>query len=574
MSIAIVSPFIPYLDLLGNALQGGSIYFGQTGFVAQTQPITVYWDRGLSQPAAQPLPTINGNISRNGTPGNVFIASGDYSITVMDSSGRQVFATVSAFESGFIDEVGTPVTIAVPVINLLQNTNFENNSLGLISPVTLTVGQTGHDLYVAGSGGVTYSFSTTDNVTTINITAGTLTQTVAYRILQTGSYVLTWEGTAQARLNGGAYTNSPAVVNVVGGQDIICEWSIGTVKKVMLSQGTSVPAQWLVGVNYYLASPEINNNIIINGRGAIQNHPSSSTTTAGTYFVDSWLLDYNSPQVITGALDATSPTPLQLGYYNATSMAQSCAIGIGAVPAAANVSILKNNIEGNRFKSLAQRPLRINFWALATVSGAYSVSFSNGAQTYSCVLEYLLSANIWTYISMPVPATPSAGVWDYSNGKGLSIYFIAMSGTTSKTATIGKWQNSFSIASSNQVNCFANANGKLSITGVQLGLSNNYNTEILDPDFIEDDANCRRYYNFHTIGISGYQVATQSMNSVYPYQYAMRATPTLTTSGATLVNTPSITTTAFSNAYSIGITATATGTLSCLANIAIDAQLL
>jgi hypothetical protein len=74
-----------FLDSEGLPLQSGKIYIGLSGANPETSPTSVYWDEAGTQPAAQPLRTINGMIVRGGTIANIYIAS-DYSITVRDSN--------------------------------------------------------------------------------------------------------------------------------------------------------------------------------------------------------------------------------------------------------------------------------------------------------------------------------------------------------------------------------------------------------------------------------------------------------------------------------------------------------
>lgn len=95
--LATTAPIANYPDLDGTPLQGGKIYFGQPGQNPETSPITVYWDAALTQPVAQPVSTVNGFISRSGTPAQIFSES-DYSITIRNGRGQLVYyAPTSAY---------------------------------------------------------------------------------------------------------------------------------------------------------------------------------------------------------------------------------------------------------------------------------------------------------------------------------------------------------------------------------------------------------------------------------------------------------------------------------------------
>lgn len=78
-----------YSELSGGPLQNGSIYFGIAGQNPNTSPATVYWDSAGTQPAAQPIKTVNGMPSLNGSPARIWV-NGAYSRLVLDSQGRQV----------------------------------------------------------------------------------------------------------------------------------------------------------------------------------------------------------------------------------------------------------------------------------------------------------------------------------------------------------------------------------------------------------------------------------------------------------------------------------------------------
>lgn len=92
MAIQIAAPFDMFNGLDGKPLSNGKVYIGQIG----TDPtvvgnqIPVFWDEGLTIPAAQPLVTNAGYIVRFGTPARVYAAT-DYSISVRNTSNVLVY---------------------------------------------------------------------------------------------------------------------------------------------------------------------------------------------------------------------------------------------------------------------------------------------------------------------------------------------------------------------------------------------------------------------------------------------------------------------------------------------------
>ena len=93
-ALSVSSPFVFFTGLDGMPLNDGGIFIGVEGQNPETNPIAIYWDDALTQPAAQPLKTLAGYISRNGTPANIF-TSGNYSITVRAKDGSFVFSSMS-----------------------------------------------------------------------------------------------------------------------------------------------------------------------------------------------------------------------------------------------------------------------------------------------------------------------------------------------------------------------------------------------------------------------------------------------------------------------------------------------
>lgn len=77
----------------GEELNSGYIYIGEDGKDPESNPITVYWDAEETQPAAQPLRTVNGFIARSGTPSRVWVST-DYSITVRDKKKNVVWTSL------------------------------------------------------------------------------------------------------------------------------------------------------------------------------------------------------------------------------------------------------------------------------------------------------------------------------------------------------------------------------------------------------------------------------------------------------------------------------------------------
>jgi hypothetical protein len=109
--------------------------------------------------------------------------------------------------------------LGIPAANILINPDFRINQRGYVATATLSAGTYGHDRWKAGASGGDYTFSQVASDTPILIASGkTLIQVVEDKNVAGGSYVLSWGGTAQARVGvntatpSGSYASSPILI--------------------------------------------------------------------------------------------------------------------------------------------------------------------------------------------------------------------------------------------------------------------------------------------------------------------------------------------------------------------------
>lgn len=128
MSALSIQPTFPiFTETDGQPLENGYIWIGTANLDPQVNPINVYWDAALTISAPQPIRTINGYPSRNGTPGRLYVNS-DYSIRVMNKNGSTVYSAPAATER-YSDVVvnginAEDVVYGAPFVNAVQ-TNVE-----------------------------------------------------------------------------------------------------------------------------------------------------------------------------------------------------------------------------------------------------------------------------------------------------------------------------------------------------------------------------------------------------------------------------------------------------------------
>ena len=142
--------------------------------------------------------------------------------------------------------------IAVPSMSSANTFGFKNrlidagfiiNQRGYTSGTALSSGSYAHDRWKAGSSGCTYTFTQGSNGVpiTITITAGALQQVIeGCNVAEGGTYTLSWQGTAQASINGGAASASPlTVTGVTAGANMTIQFNTGTVYEPQLEVGSA-----------------------------------------------------------------------------------------------------------------------------------------------------------------------------------------------------------------------------------------------------------------------------------------------------------------------------------------------
>jgi hypothetical protein len=91
---SIEQPYPIFTDADGAPLEAGYIWIGVENLNAITDPVAVYWDAALTQPAVQPIRTAGGYPVNAGTPARLYTLAA-YSILVQDRNGVTVYSSAS-----------------------------------------------------------------------------------------------------------------------------------------------------------------------------------------------------------------------------------------------------------------------------------------------------------------------------------------------------------------------------------------------------------------------------------------------------------------------------------------------
>lgn len=237
-------------------------------------------------------------------------------------------------------------------------------------------------------------------------------------------------------------------------------------------------------------NPVINGNMEIWQRGT-----AFAAAASGSYSADRWRFDNLTGAVVTINRSTDIPTVAEAGVLFNYSLEVDVTTADAAI-AAGDLALVRQSIEGYNWRHFAQRACVLSFWFKSPKTGVHAVSLANSGLDRGFVGEFTMNAaNTWEYKTIQIPASPSAGTWNYLNGTGVIVGFVLASGSTYNT-TAGSWQTigfgNFP-GSASQVNTLDSTANFIRFTGVKLELGS-VATPIQFMPFEEGLARCQRYY--------------------------------------------------------------------------------
>lgn len=237
-------------------------------------------------------------------------------------------------------------------------------------------------------------------------------------------------------------------------------------------------------------NPVINGNMEIWQRGT-----AFAAAASGSYSADRWRFDNLTGAVVTINRSTDIPTVAEAGVLFNYSLEVDVTTADAAI-AAGDLALVRQPIEGYNWRHFAQRACVLSFWFKSPKTGVHAVSLANSGLDRGFVGEFTMNAaNTWEYKTIQIPASPSAGTWNYLTGTGVSVGFVLASGSTYNT-TAGSWQTiGFGNypGSASQVNTLDSNANFIRFTGVKLELGS-VATPIQFMPFEEELARCQRYY--------------------------------------------------------------------------------
>ena len=283
-------------------------------------------------------------------------------------------------------------------------------------------------------------------------------------------------------------------------------------------------------------------NRIINGAMVIDQRNAGAAvtinTTAQTYTVDRWrAYGVTSAGVYTvqqnnGAVTPPSGFAKYLGAKTTTA---------DSSVAAGSYYFLSQLIEGFNtsdldFGTANAKTVTLSFWVYSSLTGTFGGSLSNSAFNRSYPFTYTISvANTWEQKTITI-AGDTSGTWiGATNGIGIAVYFDLGSGS-SNVGTAGSWAGAGYVGATGDTKVIGTLNATFYVTGVQLEKGSTATSFDYRP-YGTELALCQRYFQ-GAIGSGAFgacRVVNASTAIFVPWATTMRAAPTFTLTGSSVV---------------------------------------
>jgi hypothetical protein len=286
-------------------------------------------------------------------------------------------------------------------------------------------------------------------------------------------------------------------------------------------------------------------NLIIGGDFSInpwQRGTSFVSVANNTYTADMWRYNKVGSMVHDVLKTTDAPLPSEAGILSQHCLHLDITTA-QAILGATDHAEIGYVMEGYDAAYALQSNAELHFWVFSTKPGTYCISFVNSGADRTCIKEYSIgSASTWEYKVIPLPTSPSAGSWNYTNGVGLVIYWSQGAGTNFQGSTADTWLVGNFRGTANQINACDDIANEFKVALVDIKAACHIGSFA-----IESRENvlsqCQRYYErsynvgtatgaVTTIGAEKMVVGTgdtdiKSMTT--NFKVSKRATPTVTT---------------------------------------------
>lgn len=300
---------------------------------------------------------VNTNIQITTVGGAYRVATNNAQLT--GATGGDETRPVNMAWMFIIKAEATPGVLNTLSTNLLINPEFRINQRGYVSGASLLNGIYGYDRWAASGGAITCTL--TGKQMTIG-GSNKMKQTVESLTVPAGNYTLSWVGTSQASVDGGALTNSPVEIVHAGG-DMEIEFDAGTVLNPILVAGTDP--------GYYS-----------------ERHFAEELALCQRYYCKSYNLEDDPGTIITdGAVRVFTQAP-NVAYVTATGASGQFPVTMRTAPTCVVFSPVTGLSNRVRMVSADKTPSSV----LANQTSIYAQATDSSSTSRSCYFHYTADA--------------------------------------------------------------------------------------------------------------------------------------------------------------------------------------
>lgn len=303
-----------------------------------------------------------------------------------------------------------------------------------------------------------------------------------------------------------------------------------------LAIGTDVQAYSAALTAYSSTGVSFRNRILNPGMVIDQRNAGASvtvTTGAGyIYPVDRFGNFNNSGTNYTAEQVEDAPA----GFYQSTKLTFGSAISLTTQNEATFFQIIEGfNVADFGWGAAGAQTVTVSLWVKASFTGTFSIGFCNDTGIRAYATTYTINAaNTWEYKTFTIPGD-TAGTWLKTNGGGLYVRWNIVAGSNFQVSANNTWATRTGAYNAADGIYGTKAAGSASsvsagatwqITGVQLEAGTNASA-FERRDYGRELMMCQRY--FYTA-----QTTHAVQFQTHWFKQSMRATPTVTASGASL----------------------------------------
>jgi len=280
--------------------------------------------------------------------------------------------------------------------------------------------------------------------------------------------------------------------------------------------------------------PSRDRNVIINGAMQVAQRGTStaSITTTGIYTADRWDLPVSTNGTWTESVEVDGPT----GSGFVKSLKLLCTT---ASSPAGGLIFVRQRLEGLNVQGFAKgtasaKPFTLSFWVKSNVTGTYIAELWDATNSRQVSASYtILASATWEKKTITFPAD-TVSAFANTNAAALDLHFYLSVSSSFTSGTLNTvWASAVTANRGvGQTNLAAATNNYWQVTGVQLE-AGAVATPFEFEDYSTTLTKCERYFQKNASLIEVSYGGTANSYIFWQFRTPMRATPTVTNTGAT-----------------------------------------